>query len=535
MQIPHQTYKIDLNNINEPLTRMIESVNDKGVRFVDVELWANSQKVTLPQNSTATAAFVTDGFLINESVDCSISDDLTTVIVPIDNSKIESKSGIMLVEIKITENGNILTPPFAFKVRVKKSITEDANVFEKSYGTVSEILKEVAEARGNSKTLKEEIATKADKTEVDTALVTKADKATTYNKNEIDNLLIYDKLSVATAITVTMQSDSYCTKTGKVVSNTSFTCTNKITLADYSALSITSAYGYEAPLVVFFDENDNLLSYELINESGIVKVTEQIINIPTSATTAIVNHANNTPAISVSGIKNEVVTIGQRLSDLITELSPLKGKSLYVDGDSIANGAGSGNYAFGEFLRDKYGMVLTKGAVNGATLLVDDTHTNSICKRITQLTGEYDYIIFDGGINDVSQSLPLGSKTYHYNGGYDITTTLGALEQICYYLVTNYFDSKKLFVIVHKILTVDNPVIPTKELDMFNAIKEVLQKWGIPYVDIYNDTNLGAFNSDINNAYFKLNSSGEGDRVHPTKDAYAKFYMPLIEAKIKTL
>lgn len=179
MQIPHQTYKIDLNNINEPLTRMIESVNDKGVRFVDVELWANSQKVTLPQNCTATAAFVTDGFLINESVDCSISDDLTTVIVPIDNANVESKSGIMLVEIKITENGNILTPPFAFKVRVKKSITEDANVFEKSYGTVSEILKEVAEARGNSKTLKDEIATKADKTEVDTELSSKADKSTT--------------------------------------------------------------------------------------------------------------------------------------------------------------------------------------------------------------------------------------------------------------------------------------------------------------------------------------------------------------------
>lgn len=239
MQIPHQTYKIDLNNINEPLTRMIESVNDKGVRFVDVELWANSQKVTLPQNCTATAAFVTDGFLINESVGCTISDDLTTVIVPIDNANIESKSGIMLVEIKITDNGNILTPPFAFKVRVKKSITEDANIFEKSYGTVSEILKEVAEARGNSKTLKDEIATKADKattlagygitdaytkTEVDTALankpgfddvytvaeadghflskydagntyatkaelVTKADKETTYTKNEVDTKL----------------------------------------------------------------------------------------------------------------------------------------------------------------------------------------------------------------------------------------------------------------------------------------------------------------------------------------------------------
>ncbi|WP_293969665.1 hypothetical protein [uncultured Ruminococcus sp.] len=246
MQIPHQTYKIDLNNINEPLTRMIESVNDKGVRFVDVELWANSQKVTLPQNCTATAAFVTDGFLINESVDCSISDDLTTVIVPIDNANIESKSGIMLVEIKITENGNILTPPFAFKVRVKKSITEDANVFEKSYGTVSEILKEVAEARGNSKTLKDEIATKADKTEVDTALATKADKATTLSGYRItDGENIGNK--VADKIKITDES------------------------TNYPSIKYLNTYYYD------FDDVDEALSGKLDNTSGAVK-TDNIAN-----------------------------------------------------------------------------------------------------------------------------------------------------------------------------------------------------------------------------------------------------------------
>lgn len=493
---------------------------DSKSRVIEIELTDNHAPVTLTSGMSATINASTNGIVVADGEKATV-DTANNIISFTVTDNMTSLPGQSKISITVTEGESAITAQ-TFRAIVTDSVINEGSKFEPTGGTVKQFMDEVTAARGNYDNLS-------------VALSSKANKATTYTKNEIDNLLIYDKLSVATAITVTMQSDSYCTKTGKVVSNTSFTCTEQITLADYSALSITSAYGYQAPLVVFFDDNDNLLSYELINESGVIKVTEQIINIPTSAATAIVNHANNTPPISVSGIKTEVVTIGQKLSDLITELSPLKGKTLYVDGDSIANGAGSGNYAFGEFLRDKYGMELTKGAVNGATLLVDDTHTNSICKRITQLTGEYDYIIFDGGINDVSQSLPLGSKTYHYNGGYDTTTTLGALEQICYYLVTNYFDSKKLFVIVHKILTVDNPVIPTKERDAFAEIKDVLIKWGIPFVDIYNDTNLGAFNSVINNAYFKLNSSGEGDRVHPTKEAYEKFYMPLIEAKIKTL
>lgn len=485
---------------------------DKGRKF-EFTITANGEPYDVTGCSAVLKGVRTDGSHL--AVECNVSDG--KIIKTLDDTTL-SVRGKTVAKLVISDSEKSYSTQM-FIIDVDSALDGNITV-DDDYSILNRLIEQIHSLNESGAIIIDDIIN--------------SDSNNAVANSAVATAFVFEENSVATAITITIQSDSYCTKSGKVVSNTSFTCTNKIELSGYSALSITSAYGYQAPLVVFFDDNDKLLSYELINESGIAKVTEQIINIPTSATTAIVNHANNTPPISVSGIKKETITIGQKLSDLITELSPLKGKSLYVDGDSIANGAGSGNYAFGEFLRDKYGMELTKGAVNGATLLVDDTHTNSICKRITQLTGEYDYIIFDGGINDVSQSLPLGSKTYHYNGGYDTTTTLGALEQICYYLVTNYFDSKKLFIIVHKILEVDNPVVPTKEGDMFNAIKEVLQKWGIPYVNIYN-TNLGAFNSVINNAYFKLNSYGAGDRVHPTKEAYEKFYMPLIEAKIKNL
>ena len=346
MQIPHQTYKIDLNNINEPLTRMIESVNDKGVRFVDVELWANSQKVTLPQNCTATAAFVTDGFLISESVDCSISDDLTTVIVPIDNANIESKSGIMLVEIKITdESGNILTPPFAFKVRVKKSITEDANIFEKSYGTVSEILKEVAEARGDSKTLKDEIATKADKSttytknEVDTALATKADKT------EIDTALA-TKPSFDDVYTVEEADDHFLSKYN--AGNTYATKAELVTKANKET-TYTKV------------EVDTALSGKLDDAEGSVKRENIEVN-------AVGTDEIDSGAVDTVNIADKSVTIAKLSDDLLA----------YIKSNS---GTGNGKSAY--------------------EVAVDNGFTGTQAEWLASLKGS-DYVLTDADKTDIA-------------------------------------------------------------------------------------------------------------------------------------
>ena len=54
-------------------------------------------------------------------------------------------------------------------------------------------------------------------------------------------------------------------------------------------------------------------------------------------------------------------------------------------------------------------------------------------------------------------------------------------------------------------------------------MKEVLEKWGIPYIDISKVTNLGYWNSDVASPYFK------DDKLHPTLKAYQEFYFPYVE------
>ena len=197
----------------------------------------------------------------------------------------------------------------------------------------------------------------------------------------------------------------------------------------------------------------------------------------------------------------------------------LYGRSIYSDGDSIADGAGSNGVSYAHLLRDKYDMTLTDRAVGGTTIAVRDGRTDSIYERITSMTGDYDYILFEGGTNDVSTSINLGVITEGVNAEFDTTTVLGALEGICQFLNTNYFNAQKLFVFVNK--RVDYYFDKTNET--FAKMKEVLNKWGIPYVDIGNVTNLGNWNDTVASYYFLA------DKLHPTLKAYKKFYLPYIE------
>ena len=71
-------------------------------------------------------------------------------------------------------------------------------------------------------------------------------------------------------------------------------------------------------------------------------------------------------------------------------------------------------------------------------------------------------------------------------------------------------------------------------------IKSALEKWGIPYVDLRKETTLAAWNDDLKNNWFvhKFDENGNdlgGDGTHPNRLAYEKFYVPLIEAKLKSL
>lgn len=220
------------------------------------------------------------------------------------------------------------------------------------------------------------------------------------------------------------------------------------------------------------------------------------------------------------------------LDSLKSGANVLYGKTIYSDGDSLAVGAGSGNRSYSHILAEKYNMTLTSRAVTDTTIAMRTDAPEgkeSIYERVMDMKkyGEnFDYIILDGGANDIFKQVQLGTITKDVNTEFDTYTTLGALEAICQYLNMNYFSAKKLFVFAHTFTDSRE-----RQKFVFKRMKEVLEKWGIPYVDIGEVANLSNWNlktgseweSSVAKDYFA------SDMLHPNLLGYQEFYFPYVE------
>ena len=151
ISMKHKSITIDVNNRNAPNVVAIANVNDKAVRYLDITLTASGEKLTFA-DCTATATFATDGYLISDSVACTINSAADVITVPLENFK--SMSGFLAIEIKIA-NGEtqVLNTPLTLKVRVTPSLAENSKINNESAGSFVEISREIATARGGQNSL----------------------------------------------------------------------------------------------------------------------------------------------------------------------------------------------------------------------------------------------------------------------------------------------------------------------------------------------------------------------------------------------
>ena len=151
ISMKHKSITIDVNDRNPPNIVAIANVNDKAVRYLDVMLTASGEKLTFADCSV-TATFATDGYLISDSVACTLNSTADVITVPLENFK--SMSGFLAIEIKIA-NGEtqVLNTPLTLKVMVTPSLAENSKINSESAGSFAEISREVATARGSSNSL----------------------------------------------------------------------------------------------------------------------------------------------------------------------------------------------------------------------------------------------------------------------------------------------------------------------------------------------------------------------------------------------
>ena len=151
ISMKHKSITIDVNDRNAPNVVGIVNVNDKATRYLDVTLTASGEKLTFA-DCTVTATFATDGYLISDSVACTLNSTADVITVPLENFK--SMSGFLAIEIKIA-NGEtqVLNTPLTLKVMVTPSLAENSKINSESAGNFAEISREVATARGGQNSL----------------------------------------------------------------------------------------------------------------------------------------------------------------------------------------------------------------------------------------------------------------------------------------------------------------------------------------------------------------------------------------------
>lgn len=221
-------------------------------------------------------------------------------------------------------------------------------------------------------------------------------------------------------------------------------------------------------------------------------------------------------------------------------------KKLLVFGDSIMYGSGNGGKGVGEYLAEHLGITFKKYAVGGARVgfnfgkswLVEQV------RQAIENGEEPDYIVFDGFTNDCNISegntlpdVPLGEVTEGYSG-FDIFNATEDMsfsrcfEEVVCAFMTHFSKAKLLFVRPHNMGRRDDAL---QKLYGERAL-EICRKWGVAFVDLYSESGMNTFIPAHRDAFtFDSYGWGKGDCTHPNSAGYELRYMPLIEAKLKSL
>jgi lysophospholipase L1-like esterase len=218
--------------------------------------------------------------------------------------------------------------------------------------------------------------------------------------------------------------------------------------------------------------------------------------------------------------------------------NPLYGKIALFDGDSFCAAGTADGKGWAYLIGEANAMSYTNYGVAGATvadITGQEGHSGAhcICKSIDTMAAEADYIVLEGGVNDYllfsQYGFPLlGAVSTGYAATLDETTFCGAMESLCKKALTKYVGKKILFIIAHK---TTGSVNATAQ-DWFNKQREILEKWNIPYVDLYKTAGICVQLSAQNSLFH--DEGGGTYWGHLTASGYIAV-TPKIESKMKSI
>ena len=282
----------------------------------------------------------------------------------------------------------------------------------------------------------------------------------------------------------------------------------------------TTGYNYSTKDVVNF-------AYEIVNENAAyMTVTGNITELDNLQVFVNLSNTTGWPTL-VPGVDDS---------------NPLKGKSALFVGDSITYGGTDGGWV--SRIGRENSLVVTNAGVSGSAISITNRVANGDRARIlTQLENNkantYDYVIMHGGMNDAWDSWEVGTLSDSFDvADFDNTTYAGGLEELFYYANEYYPDATLGFIVNYATpMSTTSGSAATSEV-YFRMAKQVCEKWGIPYIDLFDGTvevdgEELSYSFDILKVNEATNFRASGD-VHINADGY-DIISPYISAWLRTI
>jgi lysophospholipase L1-like esterase len=203
---------------------------------------------------------------------------------------------------------------------------------------------------------------------------------------------------------------------------------------------------------------------------------------------------------------------------------PLYKKKILFVGDSIcAAGADSGTLkGWARRVQEDAGAECYNVGVSGAALSTcrlgrpGATQNHQIANQLNvHKNVKFDYVLIHGGVNDAWDSKPIGTVSKGYDlAGFDTTTYAGGLELAIYTAIENYGDTAAIgYLMNFQLPQCKYGVVSTKLGDYFAVGRQICEKWGISYFDMFS-------NKEINNRLQVNSTKYLPDGVHPNEGGY---------------
>jgi len=327
--------------------------------------------------------------------------------------------------------------------------------------------------------------------------------------------------------------NGYVDATGKYNSTAAWVVTDYISAKDKSSIFVRVNAFTTLPYAVFYDKYKVFIGSVTADTRGIIN-TE--IAIPSDAYYVRLNMV-----VSDTTQYYETVTDQVKASAISAKYAddPLYGKKIGAVGDSITIGTYSvPNMTYVYQIANAHNMTVDNQAIWGSVFPTGKTQggnpQGSIYSQILSVSDDCDMLIISGGINDADYQEDAsywGSVSGGYDATLDVTTFCGAFEGTLKAALDKFKGKPILFVFEHRMTQEYQSQYGQHFEDVqYLLMVEMLNKWGIPYVDLFH--NMPSIK--LTPGYITLYSFDDKG-VHPNVAGYRKFYTPRVESALEEI